>query len=182
MKELSLHILDVVQNSIGAQASLVKIEINEDIKKDLLEIKIRDNGHGMDAATLQKVLDPFYTTRTTRKVGLGIPLFAQAAKSCGGDFKIFSQKGKGTEIVASFILSHIDRAPIGSMADTMVSLIAMRPDVDFVYRHCVGDRGFVLDTREIKKTLEEVPINNPMVIDWIKEFIEQNLNEINGGA
>jgi len=182
MKELSLHILDIVQNSLGAKASLIEIDIEEDIKNDLLIIKIRDNGSGMDPDTIKKVMDPFFTTRTTRKVGLGIPLFAQAAQSCGGGLKIYSKKGKGTEIVASFTLSHIDRAPIGSMADTMVSLIAVWPNVDFVYKHSVGDRGFTLDTREIKKTLEDVPINNPMVIDWIKEFVNENLKEINGGA
>jgi len=182
MKELSLHILDIVQNSLGAKASLIEIDINEDIYNDLLVIKIKDNGIGMDTATAQKVKDPFYTTRTTRKVGLGIPLFAQAAESCGGDLKISSEKGKGTEVVATFILNHIDRAPIGSMADTMVSLIAMRPDVDYVYRHCVGDRAFILDTREIKRTIEEVPINNPMVIDWIRAYINENLKEISGGA
>lgn len=182
MKELSLHILDVVQNSLGAKASLVEIDIREDTKRDLLLIQIKDNGTGMDSDTIQKVMDPFFTTRTTRKVGLGIPLFAQAAKSCGGDLKIYSEKGKGTKIVASFILSHIDRAPIGSMGDTMVSLIAMRPDINFVYRHYVGDEGFALDTREIKKTLEEVPINNPMVLDWIREILIENLKKINGGV
>lgn len=182
MKELSLHILDVVQNSLGAKASLIEININENIISDLLLIEIKDNGIGMDEEMSKKVIDPFFTTRTTRKVGLGIPLFAQAAKSCGGDFNIHSEKGKGTTVEASFVFSHIDRAPIGSMADTMVSLVAMRPDVDFVYRHCVGNEEFILDTREIKRTLQEVPINNPMVLDWIKRFIVESLREINGGA
>ena len=111
MQELSLHILDIAQNSIAAKASLVEIEIEEDKKKDLLTIKIKDNGTGMDEETSRKVSDPFFTTRTTRKVGMGIPLFAQAAQSCGGDLKIYSKKGKGTTIEATFILSHIDRAP-----------------------------------------------------------------------
>jgi hypothetical protein len=182
MREISLHILDVVQNSLGAKASIIEITIDENVKKDLLVIEIKDNGTGMDETATKKVVDPFFTTRTTRKIGLGIPLFAHAAKSCGGDFSIHSKKGIGTAIQASFVLSHIDRAPIGSMADTMVSLVAMRPDVDFVYRHCVGDQEFILDTREIKKTLQEVPLNNPMVLDWIKRFIEDNLKEINGGA
>ncbi|NLU11050.1 MAG: sensor histidine kinase [Tepidanaerobacter acetatoxydans] len=182
MKELSLHILDVVQNSLGAKASLVEIDIVEDVKNDLLTIKIKDNGTGMDEEMSKKVIDPFFTTRTTRRVGMGIPLFAQAAKSCGGDLKVYSEKGKGTEVIATFVLNHIDRAPIGSMADTMVSLVAVHPDVDFIYRHCVGDKAFVLDTREVKKILQEVPINNPMVLDWIKRFIQDNLKEINGGA
>ncbi|WP_213950974.1 ATP-binding protein [Tepidanaerobacter syntrophicus] len=182
MQELSLHILDIAQNSIAAKASLVEIEIEEDKKKDLLTIKIKDNGTGMDEETSRKVSDPFFTTRTTRKVGMGIPLFAQAAQSCGGDLKIYSKKGKGTTIEATFILSHIDRAPLGSMSDTMVLLVASHPEIDFVYRHKVQDKEFVFDTREIKKILHEVPINNPLVLDWIKKFIESGLKEIDGGA
>lgn len=182
MQELSLHILDIAQNSIAAKASFVEIEIEEDEKKDLLTIKIKDNGTGMDEETSRKVSDPFFTTRTTRKVGMGIPLFAQAAQSCGGDLNIYSKKGKGTIIEATFILSHIDRAPLGSMSDTMVSLVASHPEIDFVYRHRVQDKEFVFDTREIKKVLDEVPINNPLVLDWIKKFIESGLKEIDGGA
>ena len=182
MKELSLNILDVVQNSLGADASIVMITINEDLEKDLLLIEIEDNGIGMDETLLKKVTDPFFTTRTTRKVGLGIPFFANAAKSCGGSFSINSKKKAGTTVRASFVHSHIDRAPIGKMADTMVSLIAMHPDVDFIYRHVVGKKEFVIDTRELKNTLKDVPLNNLMVLDWIKGFIEENQKEINGGV
>lgn len=182
MKELSLHILDVVQNSLGAKAMLIKIDIMEDDEKDLLLISIDDNGVGMDESAVKSVLDPFFTTRTTRKVGLGLPLFAQAASNSGGDIEIQTKKGKGTVIKASFVLSHIDRAPLGSMSDTMVSLIAIRPDVDFVYRHHVLDKEFVLDTRTIKNTLQEVPINYPSVLDWIKSYVDEGLKEINGGV
>lgn len=182
MKELSLHILDVVQNSIGANASLIEINICEDKEKDLLIIEIKDNGVGMDKEMSKKVFNPFFTSRTTRNVGLGVPLFAQAARSCGGDLIVHSEKGIGTVVKASFVLSHIDRAPIGSMDDTMVSLVAMCPDVDFMYRHCVGNEEFVFDTEEVKNTLEEVPINHPMVLDWIKRFIKEGLEKINGGA
>ena len=182
MKELSLHILDIVQNSLGAKAMLIKIDLVEDLKKDLLLISIDDNGVGMDESVAKSVLDPFYTTRTTRKVGLGLPLLAQAAKGCGGDIDIQTKKGKGTIIKASFGLSHIDRAPIGSMSDTMVTLIALNPEVDFVYRHCIADKEFILDTRIIKNTLQEVPINYPSVLDWIKNYVEDGIKELNGGA
>ncbi|HHW01622.1 MAG TPA: ATP-binding protein [Thermoanaerobacterales bacterium] len=182
MKELSLHVLDIVQNSISAGASLIEIKICEDIKNDLMIIEIKDNGRGMDEHTLEKVKDPFFTTRTTRKVGLGIPLFEQAAKCCGGQLDIYSRIGVGTSIRASFIRSHIDRPPLGSMADTMVLLVAANPELDFIYRHRVDDREFVLDTREIKRTLQDVPVSNPMVLDWIKTFVEDNLEQINGGA
>jgi len=182
MKELSLHVLDIVQNSVSAGATLIEINITEDIADDLMTIEIKDNGRGMDENALKKVKDPFFTTRTTRKVGLGVPLFEQAAKCCGGELDILSRAGEGTSIRASFIRSHIDRAPLGSMADTMVLLAAANPELDFVYRHRVDGQEFVLDTREIKKTLEDVPISHPMVLDWIKNFVNDNLKQINGGV
>lgn len=182
MKELSLHILDIVQNSIRAKATLIEIDVCEDTIKDVLTIEIKDNGRGMDNETVGKVKDPFFTTRKTRKVGLGLPLFEQAAKSCGGKLEIFSKVGEGTTIRASFIRSHIDRAPLGDMASTVVLLVATNPEQDFIYRHRVDDREFVFDTRRIKKIIQDVPISNPMVIDWIKSFLEGNLKEINGGV
>lgn len=182
MQELSLHILDLVQNSLGAKASIIEVDIFEDTKQDKLLISIKDNGIGMDEDFIKKVSDPFFTTRTTRKVGLGIPLFAQTAKSCGGDLKIMSERGKGTLIEAQFILSHIDRPPLGNMADTIVSLVAIRTDVDFVYRHKVDDKEFSFDTREVKRVLEGVPINYPKVLDWIKRWVDEGLREINGGV
>ncbi|MDI3480906.1 MAG: hypothetical protein PWQ97_561 [Tepidanaerobacteraceae bacterium] len=182
MKELSLHVLDIVENSINAGATLVEINIDEDTKKDVMIIEIIDNGRGMDETTLQKVKDPFFTTRTTRKVGLGLPLFEQAAKSCGGELEIYSKVGEGTRIKASFVRSHIDRPPLGNMSDTMVLLVAANPGKDFIYRHRIDGGEFVLDTREIKKTLQDVPISNPMVLDWIKAFVEENLKQISGGV
>jgi len=182
MKEISLHILDVVQNSLEAKAMLIEIDIVEDHKENLLLISMKDNGVGMDETQTSNVLDSFFTTRTTRKVGLGLPLFAQAARECGGDLKIQSEKGRGTIVTASFVLSHIDRAPLGSMSDTMVSLVALHPDVDFVYRHCVDDKEFLFDTKIIKDTLEEVPINYPKVLNWIKTYIDEGVREISGGV
>ncbi len=147
-----MHVLDVVENSVMAGASKIRISINEDTEKDLLSIEIEDNGSGMDEETVKKVLDPFYTTRTTRRVGLGLPLLAQAARETGGDIEVNSEVGKGTEIRASFQHSHIDRKPLGDMEETLVTLIAGHPEIHFVYEHRDGETRFRLDTDEMRKT------------------------------
>ena len=133
MEDLSLHILDVVENSIEANASKIEIKIIEEKNKDLLVIEIKDNGRGMNKETINKVLDPFYTTRTTRKVGMGLSLLAQAAKVSNGNFEINSKVGEGTKVKATFQYSHIDRKPIGNMDDTIVTLITSHPEINFVY-------------------------------------------------
>lgn len=150
MEDLSLHILDIVENSIKAGASRIEIKVIEDIKKDLLTIEIRDNGQGMDKETLKKVFDPFYTTRTERRVGLGLPLLVQATKESGGDIKIVSEIGKGTKVKATFQYSHIDRKPLGDIEETLTTLIAGNPDVNFVFKHQRGKKKFCLDTKKIK--------------------------------
>ncbi|ADL07463.1 ATP-binding protein [Thermosediminibacter oceani] len=182
MKELSLHVMDIVENSLNAGATVVEIKIVEDSKKDLLAIEIRDNGMGMDEETAKKALDPFFTSRTTRKVGLGLPLLAQAAKTAGGDVTVHSRPGEGTVVKAWFKKSHIDLQPLGNMAGTVASLVALHPDVDFIYRHVIDGRLFRFHLREIRKRLQDVPVNNPLVVDWIRKFISDNLKEINGGA
>jgi len=149
MEDLSLHILDVVENSIEANASKIVIKIIEEKSKDLLIIEIKDDGRGMNRETINKVLDPFYTTRTTRKVGLGLSLLAQAAKESNGSFEINSKVGKGTEIKATFQYSHIDRKPIGNMNDTIVTLIISHPEINFVYEYQNEEGSYVLDSKEI---------------------------------
>ncbi|WP_424910650.1 ATP-binding protein [Thermovenabulum sp.] len=173
-----MHILDIVENSINAGATWVKISIKEEREKNLMTITITDNGKGMDEDTVKKVVDPFFTTRTTRRVGLGIPLFAQAAKMAGGDFKITSKLGMGTKVEATFIKNHIDLQPLGNMADTLVTLCALYPHVEFIYEHSVDDKIFVFDTGEIKKRLNDVPINHPLVLDFIKDYVDSNLKSI----
>ena len=182
MRDLSLHILDIAQNSIRAKAKLVEIVIEEDAHEDTISLQIIDDGTGMDEETMAKVQDPFYTTRTTRKVGLGIPLLAQTARSCGGDFSINSGPRHGTAIKAVFIKSHIDMLPMGNMADTMVSLVAVNPNVDFVFKHKTIKCEFCFDTRDVKATLEDIPITLPTVLDWIREYIEQGLSKTCGGV
>lgn len=150
MEDLSLHILDIVENSIEAKASKIRIKINEDIKRDLLTIEIKDNGKGMDEETLKKAIDPFYTTRSTRRVGLGLPLLAQATKESGGNFEIKSKAGKGTEIKATFQHSHIDRKPLGDINSTLTTLMIAHPEIDFIYEYQNAETKFSLDTSKIK--------------------------------
>ena len=142
MYELSLNIMDIVQNSIRADAKLVSVSIDIDEGRDMLAIVIGDDGCGMDEESGKSAADPFFTTRTTRKVGLGLPYFEMAAKMCGGDFGIRSEPGKGTSVSASFQLSHIDRAPLGDTGQTFALLAGMNSDVDFALtltRVCGGD-------------------------------------------
>lgn len=178
MKELALHILDIVQNSIRAKASLIEIRIVEDLQKNLLSIQIIDNGIGMNKETLKKVSDPFWTSRNTRKVGLGISLLKAATEMCDGCFKINSQLGKGTEVIAEFKWDHIDRAPLGDMPETISLLIMTNESIDFIYTHTFNQKVYELNTIEIKEVLGNLVINNLEVIDWIKNNIRQGLDEI----
>lgn len=178
MEDISLHILDVVENSIRAHAKNIKIVINEDIAGDLLVIAIEDDGEGMEKELLEKVQDPFMTTKTTSRVGLGIPLFADAARMSNGDFKIFSTKDQGTKMCATFQHSHIDRKPWGQMSQTILTLIAGNPTLDFSYIHKKQGFYYHLDTKEWKSELENVPINHPEVIALIQKDLTENLAKI----
>jgi anti-sigma regulatory factor (Ser/Thr protein kinase) len=178
MKDLALHILDILQNSVTAGATLIELKINEDPSMDVYSVKFTDNGKGMDAATVQKVTDPFFTTRTTRKVGLGLPLLKQNAEQSGGSLHISSTPGNGTEVEAVFGYSHIDRLPTGDIAGTMALTVSSYPVIEFIYTHNTPDGTFIFDTREIKETLEDVPISNPQVIAFIKDLIRENLEAI----
>jgi len=181
MLELAMNILDIVENSTRAGATLVRIGITEDREKDLFHIEIADNGEGMEPDIVKKVLDPFYTSKTVRRVGLGLPMLSQAAKITGGGCTIESKRGKGTTVSADFGYRHIDRQPLGDMTTTMTTLIAGTPGVDFVYTHANGGRSYTLDTRELKSELEDVPIDHPVVLQFIKENIRDGLKEIGAG-
>ncbi len=176
MKELSLHILDLVQNSVKAGANLIAIEIEE--TEELFRFSVKDNGCGMSADFLQKVRDPFTTTRTTRKAGLGIPLLEAAAVQCGGSLEIASKPGKGTVVTAVFQNGHIDRAPLGDMAQTMVTVISGNPEIDFTYTHTNRGKSFVIRTEELRQVLQGVPLNTPEVMEWIGEAVRDGLAEI----
>ena len=178
MRELSLNVLDIVQNSISAKATVIEIELLEHIEKDLLEINIFDNGKGMTEEQVKSVIDPFFTTRTTRKVGLGIPLFKMAAEMSGGRLDIKSEVGKGTRVYTSYGYSNVDRMPVGDMNGTVSMLIRMNPDIDFVYTHSINEKSYVLDTRDLREQLDDVPLDTPDVIEWIEEYLKENDAEL----
>lgn len=175
---MSLHILDVAENGIRAGAGLIEITVEEDLEADILTITIRDNGSGMDVEFLAKALDPFTTTRTTRKVGLGLSLFQQSAREAAGDLAVESTPGMGTTVRVSMSHGHIDRRPMGDMAATVTTLIEGNPDIDFVYTHRKNGREYTLDTRQIRPELEEIPLNNPQVVSLIKENLLAGLKEV----
>lgn len=182
MRELSLNILDIVQNSITAGASLITVRVEEDHPADQLLIAVEDNGNGMTPEQVARVMDPFYTTRTTRKVGMGIPLFRMAAEMAGGQLTIRSAPGEGTAITAVFSLSHIDRMPLGDVTGTMTTLIRLNPQLDFLYRHRVDEDVFEMDTRALREVLGDVPLNEPEVMEWIGDYLAQGLTELNSQA
>lgn len=181
MTEISLNILDVAENSIRANSSLVEITVAADKKLDTLTVIISDNGCGMNKEQVENVEDPFFTTRTTRKVGLGIPFFKYSAESTGGSFLIDSKPGEGTVVKAVYTLSHIDRMPLGDITATMHTLITFNTQTDFLYRYSVDDKSFELDTREFKEVLGDVPFNNPEISTYIKEYLTENKLETDNG-
>ena len=181
MTEISLNVLDVAQNSIRANASLVEISVCADRKTDWLTITIKDNGFGMTAEQVQKVTDPFFTTRTTRKIGLGIPFFKFAAESTGGSFNIESEVGVGTIVTAVFGLSNIDRMPLGDMTSTIHMLITLNTTIDFVYTYKIDDREFKLDTREFREVLGNVSFDLIDVSTYIREYLTENKQEVDQG-
>ncbi len=174
MRELSLNILDIAQNSISAGAPLITIEVCENRNDHTLLIGIYDNGKGMSEEQVKSVIDPFFTTRTTRKVGMGIPLFKMAAEQTGGSLEIKSELGVGTEVRAYFKTDSVDFTPLGDVASTIQMLITMNTDRDFVYKHSVDGKEFVCDTREIKEILGDVPLDTYEVSQWLIEFIKEN--------
>jgi len=151
MEDLSLHILDIVENSIAAMAKRIEIRIDEDRARDLVAIEIKDDGKGMDEQTVKKALDPFYTTRTTRRVGLGLSLLAQAAEDSEGTFDLSSSPGKGTTVNATFRLSHPDCKPMGDIGQTIQVLVMSHPEIDFLYEHKSDNSTYRFDTREVRK-------------------------------
>ena len=182
MNELSLYLLDIMQNSIKAKATLINLDIIKNIDEDKLTIKIVDNGCGMSEEVLSKVLSPFYTTRTTRKVGLGLPLFKELAELCEGSFKIESKEGVGTTLTATFRLNNIDLPPLGNWVDTFYILVINDEDVDIKYNHKVikdnETKEFVFDTIEIKNILDGMSIKDFSLMQWAKDYIKNGLEEI----
>ena len=181
MHELSLHILDIVENSTAAGAKTVKLTVEEYDGTDCILFRVEDDGKGMDEAMLAKVRDPFVTSRTTRKVGLGIPLLEMTALMCDGELELRSRPGKGTVIEARYRKSHLDRPPLGDMKMTLKSILVLNPDIHFIYRHQVEDQEFILDSAEIKEALGNLPLTAPEVLEWLNDYLLENFKKLYGG-
>ncbi len=176
MRDLSMHITDIIQNSVRAKAKLVQLTIEED--GDKLKMTFTDDGTGMDAETVQRVSDPFYTSRTTRKVGMGIPLFKQNAELTDGSLDIESELGEGTVVQVELGLNHIDRPPMGDLSSTVAMLITGNPEVEMIFCYKKDADEFKLDSREVKEILDGVDVRLPKVTNFLKEMIEENLKEL----
>ena len=178
MRELTLHILDIAANSVSAGADKIFISIDENINLDTLTIKVIDNGKGMNAEMVKRITDPFVTSRTERKVGLGIPLLKLAAELCNGNFEINSELGKGTQVLAEFQHSHIDRMPLGNIPDTLLMLELGTPEVNWVFSVKKNDKEFYFDDADVKKELEGISITEPDVIRFIRSLFEESIQEL----
>lgn len=179
MEELSLNILDIAQNSISAGAALIDIEIIEDDAANLLIIRVKDNGKGMDGDFLEKVQNPFVTTHTTRKVGLGISFLKEAAEITGGSFEISSKLNVGTQVTATFIKNHIDRQPMGDIVGTITTLVTLNPEIDFILTYKVNSERFDFTSLEVKEMLgEDITISNPAIVSFLSEYLSQHIEKI----
>lgn len=174
MNNLSFHITDIASNSIRAQATEVEVAIT--VTDEIIQIRITDNGCGMDAETLARVRNPFYTTRMTRKVGLGLPFLIQNAEQTGGSVEIVSELGKGTVVTARFKANHIDLPPWGDLPGTIATLITGNPDTNICFAYQNGEQEpFTISTEEIKEALDGIPISFPQVMLWLREMIGENI-------
>jgi anti-sigma regulatory factor (Ser/Thr protein kinase) len=178
LEDLSLHILDVAENSLRAGARWIRISIREVLEQDLLELTIEDDGKGMPPDLVRKVLDPFTTTKEDRRIGLGLPLLADAAREAGGEVTVESKPDKGTRIRATFRHGHIDRKPLGDVASTVVSLLVACPDLELEFEHRRGEEAFRFDTREVRREIHPIPVNHPEVLHWIRSTIRGGLSRI----
>ena len=178
MEDLSLHILDIVENAVSAKAKKIEISVVEEPVEDRLTIEIKDDGIGMDQEISQKAADPFYTTRSSRKVGLGLSFMAQAAQEAGGSLRIESTLGKGTNVTATFQYRHIDRKPLGSMVETMMTLLTGNPELEIVYTHKKEGKSYIFSSSLLNKHFKDRPLVDPEVIQWMKKHLQEGLKQI----
>ena len=178
MKELSMHVYDLMENSTAANSTQVELTIRDSLKDNIYAFTIKDNGKGMSPEFLAKVTDPWTTSRTTRKVGLGLPLIKMNTENAGGGMKIESEVGKGTELNFWFQHDHLDRPPMGDLAGSLVMLFSAHEDIHFIYKHITDDGEFVFDTDEIKEALDGMSMTDVSIMKYLKEMIQENLEEI----
>lgn len=181
MRDISLHILDIVENSIRAEADLIEILIDEKKVEDNLTVEIIDNGNGMSKIDVKNVLDPFFTTKDIKKIGLGIPLLKANAEKSEGNFTIESIIQRGTKVKAMFKLSNIDRPPLGDINGTIITLILSNPDLNFIYTFKSEKGEYILDTREIKKIIIGVSIAETGVITYLKREMSEEIKKLMEG-
>lgn len=181
MTEISLNILDVAENSTRANAKVVQITVEVNERNDLLTVVIEDDGCGMSEEQLEAVQDPFFTTRSTRKVGLGVPFFKEAALDAGGTFDIRSSLGVGTVVTATFQIGNIDRMPLGDITGVIHQLVVYHPESDFVYKYVFNDKSFEMDTREFREVLGDIPFDSKEVSDYIRDYLTENKLATDGG-
>jgi len=179
MREIALHLLDLAENSVSAGSKTIEIAVCEDLCADRLIASIKDDGRGMDEETVKKVVDPFYTSRTTRRVGLGIPLLKGAAEECDGGLTISSTPGKGTLVQVDFRHSHIDRMPLGDLPKTFLGLTVGHPTVHWIFRYTarglVAEDTFEFDDQPVKETLQDVPLSHPDVLAYLRETLKAGI-------
>ncbi|OWZ83275.1 ATP-binding protein [Natranaerobius trueperi] len=181
MKELSLHLLDLIQNSIEASATKIYVKVYLSYVNDQLIIEVIDNGKGIEDSLKEQVTDPFKTTRTTRRVGLGLSLLEMKAKQCDGGIKVESNlKGLGTKVSVWFKYSHWDRPPIGKLINTIITVFQANPDLDLEFSYQVENSNFEFSTEEVKAVLNKDAFRNLKVLNWVKEYLEENI-QLNGG-
>ena len=178
MEEIALHILDIIQNSIYAEGTFIELFIKEDPMHNLFSFYVQDNGRGMTKEFIQKVKNPFYTTRTTRKIGLGIPLLEATCRQCNGELKIQSQIEQGTIIQATMEYYHIDRPPLGDMSSTIVSILLSLDHQRFRYEHKYLDQIFILDTKELQEVLGDLSLQQPEILQWIRQYVKDQLMKL----
>jgi anti-sigma regulatory factor (Ser/Thr protein kinase) len=185
MREIALHLLDIAENSVSAQAGCISIEVCEDLPCDRISMVVRDDGKGMDEEMLSRAADPFVTTRTTRKVGLGIPLLKAAAEACNGSLKIDSKKDCGTSMSVIFQRSHIDRMPLGDLAGALLTLIVAYPGIDWNISYCASLNGrggwkeFNFRSRSFTEVLGDVPLTEPNVLAYLRNHLEEGVAGVN---
>ncbi|MCR4828700.1 MAG: ATP-binding protein [Bacteroidales bacterium] len=175
MKELAMHVYDLMENSTAANATEVRLTIRDSLKDNVYAFTIEDNGKGMSPEFMARVTDPYTTSRTTRKVGLGLPLIKMNTENCGGGMRLQSELGKGTKLEFWFQHNHWDRPPMGDLAGTIVMLCAAHEDIHIIYKHITDQDEFVFDTDEIHEALDGMSMNDVKVMSWLKDMVQENL-------
>ena len=178
MNDLSLHIIDIIQNSLSAGAGRIRVVVDEDSAEDSLGVTIEDNGRGMPAEQVARLSDPFYTTRTTRRVGMGIPLLRQSAEQAGGSLTVESEPGRGTVVSAHFQYNHLDRPPLGDLAGSFILMVAANPGVDFVLDYTCNGKTYRFDTVEVREALDGIPLNEPAIVKMLTGMVAENIKDL----